>query len=375
MRAGQIDLLRGLIMVFMAIDHASAMIARVHFTEIWGIDFNTYPDLTWWFTRFISHLCAPGFFFLMGMSVYLFAQKRMESQWTTSKIRNYFFKRGGLILLFMFFLEFPAWILGTAFSTVEQSGPGMPGSYTGGFLIPSTVLYGLGMCMILAAFLWRLKHWQLLALTLIFFAGSFFYIEYSNPSEAFHPLEHFIIVPGMSDGAFVIYPVIPWLGITTFGIFWAQLLGKKNNSFWKISLITGLSFIGLFLLLRYLEFGNFQKDSYEGWISFFTLIKYPPSITFALITCGINLIFLALFTLIQNANWLEPIRVFGQTAMFFYILHLYLYAIMGLGFRGGTSAGMMYLMWFLGLVILYFICNRFLQFKKQTALDSFWRMI
>jgi len=53
-------------MALMAIDHASAFIARVHFTEIWGVAFKGYPTMAWWFTRFVSHLCAPGFFFLIN---------------------------------------------------------------------------------------------------------------------------------------------------------------------------------------------------------------------------------------------------------------------------------------------------------------------
>ena len=61
-RTTSIDLLRGFIMITMALDHASAMIARKNFTEIWGVPFTGYFSFDWWLTWFLSHLCAPGFF-------------------------------------------------------------------------------------------------------------------------------------------------------------------------------------------------------------------------------------------------------------------------------------------------------------------------
>ncbi len=374
-RTDTIDLLRGFIMIFMALDHASAMVGRVHFSEMWGVDFKGYPDLSWWFTRFISHLCAPGFFFLMGMSIYLFAKKRKEAKWSDKDIYIYFLKRGGIILLFMLFLEFPAWLLGMSFSQVQDSGGAMPGNYSGGFLIPTTVLYGLGMCMIIGGFLWKLKHWQFLMISVLSFLASGLYISNSIPTEAFNPIEHFLIVPGMSSGAMTIYPIIPWLGVATFGMFMAELLTRKKEKFYNISLMIGFSFLAIFTLLRFLEVCNFQIHTYDDWISFFTLIKYPPSLNFILVTCGINLIILFIFSKINHHKWLKPVLVFGQTAMFFYIAHLYLYAIISIAFPLGADIEIMYLFWILGLLILYFICNRFLEFKKSKPLDSIWRMI
>ncbi len=373
-RTQSIDLLRGTIMIFMALDHASAMIARVHFTEIWGVDFSPYPDIAWWFTRFISHLCAPGFFFLMGMSIYLFAQKRLSASWTPKQIYTYFIKRGTMILLFMLFLEIPAWIIGFYFNQLPSSSS-MPGHVDGFFIFPTTVLYGLGACMIIGGFLWKLKPWQLGLLSISSFVGSAFYISTLHPADAFHPLEHFLIVPGMSTGAMVLYPIIPWIGVVCFGIFWGKIVAQNQDKIFVWSLQTGLSFMLIFLLIRFLAFGNFQHNAYEDWISFFTLIKYPPSIVFILITCGLNLMLLALFTKLTNKTWLKPVLLFGQTAMFFYILHLYCYAIIGILFPTGTSIGTMYLVWFSVLFILYFSCQRFLDFKRSKPLNSLWRMV
>lgn len=373
-RMQSIDLLRGFIMMLMALDHASAMIGRVHFSEMWGVDFTTYPSLAWWFTRFVSHLCAPGFFFLMGMSIYLFAQKRLASSWKETDIRKYFFKRGGVILLLMFLLEFPAWGLGFAFSEVHNEST-MPGAYTSGFLLPTTVLYGLGMCMILGSFLWKLRNWQLLLLSIGSFILSGWYISSANPMAAFHPLEHFLLVPGMSTGAMVIYPIIPWIGVSVFGIFWGQLLQKNPDTIYQLSFKTGIGFLLGFILLRFLGYANFQFTANDTWIHFFTLIKYPPSLTFILATIGLNLLLLTFFSKISDKNWLKPLKIFGQTAMFFYILHLYLYAVMSIAFPLGSGIYLMYALWAGGLVILYFVCHWFLVFKKQKPLDSWWRMI
>jgi len=378
-RTDSIDLLRGFIMLLMALDHASAMIGRMHFSEFWGVSFKGYPNLEWWLTRFLSHLCAPGFFFLMGMSIFLFAQKRLKSNWSTQQIQTYFLKRGGIILLLMFFLEFPAWGISMALRiqdpSVAVSGMQMPGLAGNYFLIPTSVLYGLGACMIIGSFFWQLQSWQLLSITIGSFALSCWYISHSNPSSAFNALEHFLLVPGKSPGALVIYPIIPWLGITTFGMFWAQLLQKKPKQIYSISAFTGSTFILFFVGLRFMNYGNFSIADNDSWIEFFTLVKYPPSIAFALITCGINLVLFFIFSQIAGQKWLYPIKVFGQTAMFFYIAHLYLYAFIGVAFRSGCDLKVMYLCWLIGLVILYFVCQRFLEFKKTKPNDSLWRMI
>ena len=376
-RNNSIDLLRGFIMMTMALDHASAMIAQQHFTEIWGVPFAGYPSWEWWLTRFLSHICAPGFFFLMGMSIFIFAEKRLSTSWSLRQIHQYFLKRGGIIILLMFFLEFPAWVISTLTKAAGHENPfSMPGMLPeGSFPIPTTVLYGLGACMMIGGFLWRLKGWQLLLITFLSFVLSAFYISNSDAGEMFNPFEHFFLVPGMSPYAFVLYPVVPWLGITTFGIFWGKLLKKMPEHFYKISLLFGLLFISVFMLIRWMDAGNFEIADNDSFIGFFTLVKYPPSVAFALITCGINLLLLVFFSLLSNKSWVRPVRVFGQTAMFFYLAHLYLYAFISFAFPEGCSVLLMYFVWLCGLIILYFICDKFLQFKKGKSVDSRWRMI
>ena len=107
-----LDAHRGFIMVLMAIDHASYFIARVHSAEFWGIALPVYPNGFWFLTRWITHLCAPGFFFLMGIGMILFADARRQAGWEEGRITRFFVIRGLLLIFLQLFVEDPAWILG-----------------------------------------------------------------------------------------------------------------------------------------------------------------------------------------------------------------------------------------------------------------------
>ena len=107
------------------------------------------------------------------------------------------------------------------------------------------------------------------------------------------------------------------------------------------------------------------------------MTRYPPSLAYILLTLGVDLLVLALFARMETTlrHWAKPLFVFGQTALFFYLVHLYLYAVMGLTFApaGGTSLGWMYAYWAGGLVLLYLLCVWYRTFKQSTAPNSVWR--
>lgn len=115
-------------------------------------------------------------------------------------------------------------------------------------------------------------------------------------------------------------------------------------------------------------------------IDFFNVVKYPPSITFLLLTLGIDLILLAVFSRVWRGKpssrlWsLNPLTVFGKTPLFFYVSHLYLYGFIGRTFfREGTGIPAMYPWWIVGLVILYPLCLIYGRFKESRSPDSIWR--
>jgi uncharacterized membrane protein len=155
------------------------------------------------------------------------------------------------------------------------------------------------------------------------------------------------------------------------------LLQDKERAY-KGALGVGAAFIVLFVLLRALGgFGNFHPPAGSGWIDFLNLTKYPPSLTFILLTIGGNLLALYFFHRVEShlSRWGEPLLVFGRTPLFFYILHLYLYAVIGFAFPTGTSIGVMYVLWALGVVILYPACKWYGRFKRDTPPNSVWRFL
>ena len=121
-------------------------------------------------------------------------------------------------------------------------------------------------------------------------------------------------------------------------------------------------------------FGNFHPSN-NGLISFLNVTKYPPSLSFILLTLGI--VFLILYLLLIMEHKLhrvgQPLLVFGRTALFFYLAHLYLYLILGCAFPKGTSYPMMYLFWLIGLLILFPICQWYDRFKRSRPAESVWR--
>src|SRR5512139_3059913 len=94
-----VDALRGLIIVCMALDHANHFVAQKHSSsEMWGGPFPTYTDPLAFLTRLITHLSAPGFFFLMGVGMFLFASARRKQGWSEWAILRFFLMRGGILI-------------------------------------------------------------------------------------------------------------------------------------------------------------------------------------------------------------------------------------------------------------------------------------
>ena len=107
-----VDALRGLIIVVMALDHANHFVAQKHPSgEQWGGSFPIYGDTITFLTRFVTHLAAPGFFFLMGVGMLLFAKSRRRQGWSRWIVIRHFMVRGALLILLQFFVINRAWEL------------------------------------------------------------------------------------------------------------------------------------------------------------------------------------------------------------------------------------------------------------------------
>jgi uncharacterized membrane protein len=227
-RLAPLDALRGLIIVAMALDHANNFIARAHPPpELWSAPTISPPDALAFLTRFVTHFAAPGFFFLMGAGMALLAESRRDLGWSEWAIVRHLALRGGLLIILQLLVENPAWRIGDGpIFTLEVFF-----SYFG-------VLYGLGISMIVAAFLLRLRPAVLLGLGLAAELATELVITWvQQAGVAPSPLLQLLIVPGRAAGFIVYYPLLPWLGVALCGMAFGRLLARDSalayRRFWQ----------------------------------------------------------------------------------------------------------------------------------------------
>jgi uncharacterized membrane protein len=356
------DALRGLLMVLMALDHANLFIAHKHSSgEMWGGPFPVYTDALPFITRLVTHLAAPGFFLLMGVGMALLAHAHEEQGWTRWQIFRHFWIRGIVLMLLQILVVNRAWELS-------------PGGW--GIALYIGVLYALGGTMILGSLCHRLSPRYLLVLAFVLFVG----MELLHPGPEMwghvsqDPANVILIRPGGTSAVWSYYPVLPWLELVIFGMALGKwLIADSEKAFsriWKL----GLAFLAAFVVIRALDsFGNIRPRMGNTWIDFFNPVKYPPSMTFTLMTTGVNLILLWAFSRANERTQriLKPLTVFGRAPLFFYVLHLFLYAGIGrLVAPKGMSIPAMLPFWLLGLAILFPLCLWYGKFKHQQPENS-----
>jgi uncharacterized membrane protein len=175
------------------------------------------------------------------------------------------------------------------------------------------------------------------------------------------------------------YPILAWLELAVFGLAFGQWLAHDREKTFRLAARLGVVFLIVFAFLRGLDgFGNLRPMPDDGLMNFLNPVKYPPSITFTLLTTGLNLLILWLFAWIEErrSSLPKPLVVFGQTPMFFYILHLFLYAIIGrILTPQGVSIALMLPFWILGLMILYPLCQWYAGFKVKQSDQSVLRFL
>lgn len=361
-----VDALRGTIIVLMALDHANYFIAQKHPpSEMWDGVFPVYYDAVAFFTRLVTHLAAPGFFLLMGMGMLLFARSRQEQGWSRWATIRHFFVRGVVLIGLQILIVNRAWELSPQGWEVK---------------IYAGVLFALGANMILGSLLVWLRPALLLALTLLLFVGT----ELLHPGLGMwdtvsHSIaSRLLLYPGGSSRLWSYYPILPWLELTVLGMFFGHWLvedpKKAFSRAWKL----GAAFLLAFVVIRYFDgFGNIRPRMSNSWMAFLAPVKYPPSMTFTLMTTGVNLILLWLFSRVSEGvqRYLQPLVVFGRAPLFFYVLHLFLYA--GIGYLvapEGSSIPSMFPFWLLGLLILFPLCLLYGRFKHRQPANSILRL-
>jgi uncharacterized membrane protein len=368
-----LDALRGLIMALMALDHANYFVARTHPSgEFWGVPIPHYANLAEFLTRFVTHICAPGFFFLMGAGMVLFAHSRRSLGWPEGRVSRHLFSRGIVLILLQFFLENCAWMFGPVYA-FRPPGVGEV------VWVHFGVLFGLGATMFIGTLFLRTKPIILAGVSALVMIGSAFLVpDASQAARAYSPFLRILFIPGRTGIVQVFYPLLPWLGIVLLGcLFGRWLLRDRAAAFRWAFPIGGISLAALLIFRKAGGFGNIHAPEGSGLISFLNVTKYPPSLAFTFLTLGLCLIFIGIFALASSSleRWGKPLLVYGRSPLFFYILHLYIFAFIGLVFasRGGSGLAVMYPIWLAVLVLLYPPCRWYGEFKRRKPVESIWK--
>ena len=375
-RLDSIDALRGLVMVLMALDHTRDFF---HFGAIHGhdpLDFQqTTPAL--FFTRWITHFCAPTFIFLAGMGAYLTGTRgrsRRELSW-------FLLTRGlWLILLEITFVQWAGWRFGI-----------------NGDFHQANVIWAIGWSMLALA---ALVHLPVAAVTtfgivMITTHNAFDGIKTSTLG-AWGPLWTVLHEGGTVDlggghKLAVGYPLIPWIGVIAAGYGCAHGLMRTPISRRAWLLRLGVALTAAFVALRLSNlYGDARLWSVQSTLlatlySFLHCVKYPPSLGYLLMTLGPALIVLGLLDR-RTPGWMRPLLNFGRVPMFFYLLHLPLVhglAVLSASWRWGRAdwlygatpadppadAGFglfgTYLAWSVCSVLLFFACRWFANLKRR----------
>jgi uncharacterized membrane protein len=305
-RLESIDLLRGGVMVLMALDHVR---------DFFGAAVNpTDPATTTvplFFTRWITHICAPTFFLLMGAGAFLAGRKK-----PVAGLSRYLLVRG----VWLIALEIVVVRLGLQFNVDYR-------------VTMLTVLWALGWSMIALALLVHLPPAVVGAIGVATIAGhNLFDAVRASSFGALAPLWTVLHTPGVILSTsryvvFVAYPLIPWVGVAAVGYALGEVYTwpapRRQALLWR----TGIGLVAAFMVLRALDgYGDpipwtAQRSATATALSFLNTTKYPPSLLFLLMTLGPALCVLAVIDR-GTPRLLRPMLIFGRVPLFYYLVHL-----------------------------------------------------
>jgi uncharacterized membrane protein len=362
-RISSIDILRGMVMVVMALDHT-----RDYFT-----DFKFDPtDLQhastiMFFTRWITHFCAPVFIFLSGTSAFLSMSKGLTKQQKSLQL----FIRG----LWLIVLEVTIVRLGWAFDF----------DYSFVFL---QVIWAIGVSMVVLSLLIFLPRQLILFIGLAMIFGHDV-LDNLQPQGSTGILWQFLHVQsrvawGSNKTIWIIYPLIPWVGVMASGYCFGALFKKEEGARNKSLYLIGIGAIVLFIVLRFTNaYGDPSpwKPQPTWWrtvLSFINCSKYPPSLLYLLMTLGPAIAVLPLLEKMSGVAG-RIFTVYGRVPLFYYILHIYLIHAMAVTFsyffRGNATVGifdhpgyslpLVYAYWLAAVAILYLPCRWFMEVKMN----------
>ncbi|KAL9633082.1 MAG: hypothetical protein Q9204_003543 [Flavoplaca sp. TL-2023a] len=466
-RALSPDLLRGLLMVLQAIDHCSVSQGAWRHgvaleSEQDGTIVKEWNDPVPWTARMLTHLCAPGFMFLLGMGIVYFGRSRSKLGWSSWQMVKHFairafvlaavnellftlpFGRGRIIILNIVLLALAvnyllAGLIWLAVNASERAFSSLLGSiYTSssddeaeqsllrdemGHTSTKSISAWAVRCS------WHIHNAVLLAITIITIAWNSWLSPhhghcpnntipgYSGPTQpnstTLGPWFDFWFLNVQYKHVISPFPPLAWLSPAILGLLYGRIILSRT---WKPYTINasnalfGVFLMLLFVLTRLLHIGNLSEDCLRmpeqlasptgnqyllSFRSFFYIIKYPPSFAYMTFTMSLNFLLLAFFGALPKkvARRIPTLLTFGQSALFFYILHLLLYFGMAILVKqwfgreldhvdpmtGKPAIGtegepaVMWITWLLGLAILWPLCRWYGRFKSTKGVNSVWR--
>jgi uncharacterized membrane protein len=373
-RFDSIDLLRGIVMVLMALDHARAYFSNVRFNPL-DLEQTTVEIFL---TRWITHLCAPVFVFLAGTGAFL-SMGRGRSKNDVSK---FLLSRG----LWLILLEFTIVRFGWTFAFFDN-------------ILVGQVIWVIGLSMVILSFLIYIPL-KILAVFSIVMILTHNLFDSINPEQLgsfswlWAILHNFAPISLGKDYTFFVgYPLIPWAGVMAAGYCFGALYNLDPDKRKKLLFRIGLGMTAGFIFLRLFDFygdpnnWRVQNSIIFTFLDFIDTTKYPPSLLFLLMTLGPAILFLSF---IEKNTALEKnyffFIVFGRIPLFYYLLHIpviHMLALLTANATGinadfmigtypffwqgewGYSLPIVYLVWISAVIGLYPVCYLYYQVKRK----------
>ena len=370
-RLDSIDLLRGLVMVVMALDHTRDFFAAGGFNP------RDVTDPALFLTRWITHFCAPTFVLLTGISAFLYGTGRQ-----TSEVSRYLFTRGCWLVLIEVTLVRVGWSFNFHFDHLVLQ-----------------VIFAIGASMIVLAALIHLPRWAIATVGVVMIAGhNMLDGVKAEQLGAAAPIWNLLHQPGLLDlgtnyKLFVLYPLIPWIGVMATGYSLGPLFTTERTVRVQRLFILGGAITAGFVILRASKlYGDPTPWAVQGrpfvtLLSFINCEKYPPSLLYLAMTLGPALLLLAAFERARGivVDW---ITTFGRVPFFYYVVHIFLIHALAIVFAWATIgeapwllgafppqkpaayglglAGV-YTVWILVVISLYPVCRWFADIKRRRT--------
>lgn len=383
-RNNSIDLMRGLVMILMPLDHVRDFFHITSLTQSPTDLTTTTPAL--FFTRWITHLCAPTFVFLAGTSAFLSMSVKNDRAAT----RRFLQKRG-------------IWLVVVEFSVVNF-GIWFDPHFD---VLIFEVIAAIGVGFLCLSVLLRLPPRMIGligGLIIVFYALiAFIPVPQNGPLKLLLSLFSPLAFPyGSGRLFFVAYPPIPWVGIMLIGYGVGHFFESPEKVQRRIFLKAGLIALSLFSLLRVANvYGDpatwsAQKNLLYTILSFVNVTKYPPSLQFCLLFLGVMFLILSRVQGLKN-NWTGIVCVYGKTPLFYFLVHWYLIhpLVFGMvflqGFKpsdlvfgsnfgrprigSGLELWAIYLIWTLIVLVMYPLCHWYRAYKERHKTQTWLRYI